>query len=190
MNPSNPVGQFKRRVALLFLAVLVAHLVISVYLTIRPQTATRNTFTTYYNRYLLPGPFFNERHIKIAPHLYISHKNKAGEWSDFTDFGIRNFSTFLGSPWRYDKLKESDYLRHIMRLAYLKMGERPFENYKSDREFIELNDYVKGELLPSASIDSIHMIYVFRNFSIETRQVKIDTVLNLQYNPADIVAGQ
>lgn len=189
MNPFNSVGQFKRRVALFFLTALVVHLVISTYLTIRPQSATRNIFTTYYNRYLLPGPFFNERYIKIAPHLHISYKNREGHWSGFTDFGIKNFSTFLDYPWRYDKLKESDYLRHIVRLAYLKMGERPFESYKNDVEFIELNDYIKGELLPSENIDSIRMIYAFKNFSIETRQVKIDTVLNLQYNPADIVPG-
>lgn len=190
INPSQAVSQFKKRVGILVLIILAGHLIISAYLTLRPRSASQNLITTYYKRYLLPGPFFNERHIKISPHLYIRYKGKEERWSDLTDYGIKNFSTFVDRPWRYDKLKESDYLRHIMRLAYLKMGERPFESFKNDREFIELNNYVNGELIPPDRVDSIHMIYVFKSYSLETNRVNVDTVLNLRYNPSAIVPAQ
>lgn len=169
------------------LLVLCAHLAMSVYYTVGP--AGQSSFRKYYKQYILPGPFFNERHIQIAPHLFVRSKYQE-VWGSWRDYGIENFSTFLHTPWRYDKLKESDYLRHIMRLVYLKMGDRQFIDYKNDMEFRELNGYIKGELLPQGNVDSIQLVYVFKTFSNETNQVKMDTVLNLPYNPTEIAAAR
>lgn len=186
MNQYYSMDQVMKRLVLVGVILLGTHLFIDLYLSIGSPKPT--TFSRLYKRYLLPGPFFSERHIQISPHLFLAYKH-GGRWTTLTDYGINNFSAFLESPWRYGKLKESDYLRHITRLMYNKIGDRSFEDYKDDREFKELNSYVQGELLGDRA-DSIQLVYVFKTYAAETHQVKIDTVLNVKYNPSEIDASR
>jgi len=181
------MDQLKKRLTLAAIVLLAVHLSIAGCLTI--GTPTRNTFTLFYNRYLLPGPFFNEQHIQISPHLLIAYKSN-NAWSSLTDYGAEKFSTYVKSPWRYAALKESDYLRNIMRRSYNNIGDRTFQEYRHDAEFNELNRYVLGEVMQGISVDSIHLVYVFKKYDGTMKQVHVDTMLNLYYNPLQVVTPE
>jgi len=178
------MDQLKKRLTRAALLLLAVHLSISMYLTL--GTSKRNTFTIFYNQHLLPGPFFNERHIQISPHLRIAYKSN-NTWSPLTDYGIEKFSEYVKSPWHYAALKESDYLRNIMRRSYNKINDREFQEYRHDAEFTELNRYLLGEIMRGILVDSIHLVYVFKKYDGTTKQVQVDTMLNIHYNPLQVV---
>jgi hypothetical protein len=190
VNSSGSHDVYIRKVAACFAGMIVIHVLACIYFTVTPKyyPLHRTAIALLYKRVFLIGPFYTEHRISISPSLYIRYKDSVGEWSPLVDYGSDLHRQYYSAPWRYDKLKQDDLMRHFMREAFntkWKHSHDPAE-VSNTKQFCTLSAFITKELIDKENVDSIHLIYSFSAFSAEQSAFKVDTVWNITFNPKQI----
>ena len=178
--------QTKRyRIGLIALTIILLHVVLSLYFFVAPaQFRVRHKIVNVYRQLVLLGPFFTESRIHSTHYLSFRYKRE-NNWSTFRNLGREQFVSYQENPWRWDKLSQIGYQRH---LAYT-IGElatrQSFEAIKRNSAFRELNGFLHAGFIPVAA-DSIQIVGSMESYIPKSRAYRQDTVFMFTYNPSSI----
>ncbi len=134
---------------------------------------------SFYKKLVILGPFFSDDRIAVSPHLFVSYPSASGVWSPFRDMAQENFNTFQQHPWRYDKLKWSDYERYVMRKANPEVNSSTEIDGSEGAASLELIQYLN--VLHPNKPDSIMLLCVWNTWQPAIKSVKSDTAFFVVY---------
>jgi hypothetical protein len=135
----------------------------------------------FYSNIIVLGPFFQQDRITMSPHLNVSFFSKTDGWSPFRDMAKENVLDFQQHPWRYEKLKWSNYEHHILRKASGEIHALKYLDGSEGKASAELLRYVHSQN-PLAS-DSIKLVYTRSVWQPKIRSFKVDTAFNVIFKP-------
>lgn len=175
-NPSN----IRRNITLIFLGLIAIHFTTCLFLIFFPGRTLLSSYrlTSLYKIYALPGPFFKAELIQTSPHFFIRYKPINGLWTNWENPEKSNFLEYHKRPWKYYKLRQSSFERHLARTLGRKINKGG--GYLQSREFNEVHRYFSDLYLPS-NADSVSQLYILNHSDGQTDHVKSDTVFRITY---------
>jgi hypothetical protein len=131
---------------------LLLHIALALLVIVWPEISKSNRVLSFYRRFVVLGPFFQESRIVSAPHLLISQYAN-GVWSAGTDFACERVA---GGAGKYESLRYQSFENFLAaRAASAKQGDG---RQHAERE---LENYFKSRLGFSKA-DSLSLTYVRR----------------------------
>lgn len=161
---SNGLRKFAGILGTLACLMLVLHIAMALLLIAWPEVSKTNRVLSFYRRFVVLGPFFQEARIVSAPHLLVS-QYKAGVWSDKIDFACLEVA---GADGKYQALRWQSFENSLAsRVASTK------RNDAHSRARRELENYLRSR--PTfTQADSLAVTYIRRSAVGAT--VQVDTV--------------
>ena len=172
--------KFKRWVALTCFAFLSLNVLVCLFLIRNPDAAKINGILYRYKLYLLPGPFFKEENIRSVSIFQVQFRSPDKGWGDWIFPEKINFHEYQHNFGRYDKLKQSDFERHLARSLAVRIVKDSIIDYQNFEEFKEVNHYLHDQYAP-ANADSVHLLFTVKWVKLSGRQTHIDTLFNISY---------
>ncbi|MEJ7645507.1 MAG: hypothetical protein WKF87_13000 [Chryseolinea sp.] len=181
---NEPRTAFRKLVGRITFLLIVLHVSIAVISLLLPQDYAPLKLITFYRKYILIGPFFQDKRIRHSTHLFVAY-HKDGKWSDARDYANDDFVYYTNHPWRYDKLHAGDYASYgASSLSTVKQS-----NIQASRAFRELNQYV-NEVLIRQQVDSVSITYLKKHYLLEKGDFRLDTLFVHRYDPSKVDAGK
>src|SRR4051812_2920795 len=84
---------------------LLLHIAIALLVVVWPEISKSHRVLSFYRRFVVLGPFFQESRIVSAPHLLISQYGN-GAWSADTDFACERVARGAG---KYESLRQQSF---------------------------------------------------------------------------------
>lgn len=172
--------KYKRWVALTCFAVLCTNVFVSFMVIRNPDMAKDNGITYRYKLYMLPGPFFKEENIRSVSIFQVKFKDAQRGWGEWMSPDKVNFHEYQNNFGRYDKLKQSDFERHLARALAVKIVKDTTSGFETFNEFKEVKHYLHDEYAP-ANTDSVKLLYTVKWVKLHGKQTHIDTLFNICY---------
>jgi hypothetical protein len=178
-----------KAVSVSVLILFTVHLSLSILFTICPGSNTDSSWLRHhYQTKFLIGPFFTEERIRISAGLWVRYKTTAAGWSPFVNYAEEYKKDYWQYPWRYDKLKLSNYTRDLVRECYNSMDAGHVSDSARVSSYEKLKRFLLQELLPPEEMDSIELKYIFWEYQPPSNSVSEEVVWNITYAPDEISA--
>jgi len=151
-------------------AAILLHVIVAVIVVVSPDVSRGSRIFTFYRRFIVLGPFFQEPRIVASPHVFVSHYVD-GAWTPGTDEGC----TQVEDPERsYRDLKRRTFEEYLAAQVARRMPVR-----MSSPASRELQAYLRAQVNASTA-DSIAVAYVFRR-SRRDQPAYTDTVYHFKF---------
>ena len=183
-NVNEPLTAFRVKVARITCVLIGIHLSLALVSLLLPAEYSPSKVITLYRKYILVGPFFQDKKITHSTHLYVAYFTE-GKWTTPRDYGFEDYIHYTKYPWRYDKLHGGDYATY----AAWSVSKVRQQNIKSSKSFRELNQYVTSALI-RRQVDSVSLVYLEKHFQPKEDNYRLDTLFVYKYDPRNIDAGK
>lgn len=172
-------SRFRRLLTEFIVIGLLAHIGLLIYLTFSStyDPLGKSRPANFYQHAIHLGPFFRDETIKSSVHFSVGILNDSS-WQ-YIDIIEKHFNEYQTHPWKTGELTIRDYIRDYARKLNRASGN------KNSKAFKKLYSLTSREIENMNSSDSIRWIYTTRSYILETKQVRIDTLMKLQFTPAD-----
>ena len=184
MNPASSNQKFRKTLFWFTIIFLSVHIFLGSLSILYPIDFVPGKLNSFYKKLIVLGPFFIDTRIKTSPHLYISDSSPSGDWLPFQDIAQENFSNFQQHPWRYDKLKWSDYERYVTREAHTEIHLLKNIDGSEGKASLELTRYIS--MVQHSQSDSIWLLFVWNTWQPDSQSVKTDTAFNVVLKPKTV----
>jgi hypothetical protein len=165
-----PEAGLRRKITVIFLFILGAHLFISLALTFFPERhilgGTKVAVIYYYLVHI--GPFYSEKAIESSPHFVVQVRGKE------VDLISAHISQYQEKPWRINELTLGDHVRKTAD-AFRKhqaMGTRAHLN------LMAATRKILTEIQPG---DSVRWVYYHRRYYPDNDTWNNDTVFQFRF---------
>lgn len=182
MEPSLNFRRKQLQVGLIALLFIIAHVMLSFYVSVAPRRLVpRNKITDVYRHLVVLGPFFTESRITYSHFLFVRYK-QGNAWSPMKEYSKEYFAHYNQNPWRLDKLAYISYEKQLAFEVGTIADGKPFDAVKGSAAFRELNAFLTHELLPK-QIDSVQLMYALDYYDPNSGSYAPDTLFAYTYDP-------
>ena len=183
MSTSQTTTPAARRLMVACCVVLALHVLAALYFTLLPDSYLhRRRIALWYREHMLPGPFYRDDQLEASYHARIRYYTH-GRWTEPRDYSDEAFQTYHRQPWRYDALKQADYIQGLLGAAYREYRYDKTRAVLLQPAWRTLQHYIANQWQPAGPIDSVNIRYVAFGRTRQPGKSMFLAMMDVTYTP-------